>query len=82
MEIKSKIELRHECVSLAIRAGYRDREILDTAKHIEAYIIGDAELPETDSTMRNYLDSAIGIMGAIKEQTPPPPPFPDFIVKC
>lgn len=59
MEIKSKIELRHECVSLAIQAGYEDIVgILCAAKDIERYIIGKAELPETDSTMRNYLDSA------------------------
>jgi hypothetical protein len=44
--IKSKIEAREEALRLASETMGDGRDIVERAKEIEAYLIGDSDLPE------------------------------------
>lgn len=63
---KSKIEIREFAVKQAIELlgnGTPQKDVVEKAKEIEAYITGDAELPEVYSeaeTVGNLLENAIG----------------------
>lgn len=66
--MKSKIEVRQFAVEKAINImgiGTPDKDVISKAKEIEAYIIGDAVLPDVyDET--NALTNAIGgIVGGL-----------------
>lgn len=62
-ELKSKFDVRRFAVESAIAYSAKSRkELLVQAKEIEAYVLGDAELPEyvnsedaLTKTMTNYL---------------------------
>ena len=48
--IKSKIDARERALELVVSLGLHDRElIMDMAKEFTDFLIGDAELPETQS---------------------------------
>lgn len=48
--IKSKIDARERALELVASLGLHDRElIMDMAKEVTDFLIGDAELPETQS---------------------------------
>lgn len=48
--IKSKIDARERALELVASLGLHDRElIMDMAKEFTDFLIGDAELPETQS---------------------------------
>lgn len=62
--MKSKLEVRTFAVNKAVEImgqGTPQKDVIEKAKEIEAYIIGDAELPETYSEM----DAANGLLGGI-----------------
>lgn len=62
--MKSKIEVRTFAVNKAVEIlghGTPDKDVISKAKEIEAYIIGEAELPET----YNEMVEANGILGGI-----------------
>lgn len=62
--LKSKIEVREFAVSTAVDilgSGTPDKDVIVKAKEIEAYVIGEAELPET----YNELDAAGGLIGGL-----------------
>lgn len=45
--MNSKLELRIEAVKLAVNVeGVTSENVIETAEKIEAYILGDTELPE------------------------------------
>ena len=48
--IKSKIDARERALEIVASLGLHDRElIMDMAKEFTGFLIGDAELPETQS---------------------------------
>lgn len=50
--MKSKIELRQSAANLAAHvAGVTANNIIDVAKELEAYVLGGAELPETEESV-------------------------------
>lgn len=62
--IKSKIDARERALELAIAhyngiEGNRMLDVVDTAKKFESYLIGDAELPETEPTAEDVATKAI-----------------------
>lgn len=67
----SKLEVRAMAVKLAAKVScVNDYNIIDVSKKIEAYILGDAKLPETNTTeektngMMEKIISAIGMSHA------------------
>lgn len=63
--MKSKIEIRVFAIEQAVAilgVGTPDKDVISKAREIEAYIIGDAVLPEIDSENQ-------AIMGMINEVT-------------
>lgn len=59
---KSKIEVREFAVKQAVEllgSGAPQKDVVEKAKEIEAYITGDAELPE----VYNELEAAGGLLG-------------------
>lgn len=72
--LKSKIEVREFAVTQAVEImgkGTSDKDVVSKAKEIEAYIIGDAELPEVStseiSDIASAISSAIGLNAAHTE---------------
>ena len=62
--MKSKIEIRVFAIEQAVAilgVGTPDKDVVSKAKEIEAYIIGDAVLPEIDSENQ----ALMGMMGEI-----------------
>lgn len=62
--IKSKIDARERALEMAIAhyngiEGNRILDVVDTAKKFETYLIGDAELPETEPTVEDVTTKAI-----------------------
>lgn len=73
--LKSKIEVREFAVTQAVEImgkGTSDKDVVSKAKEIEAYIIGDAELPEVStseiSDIASAISSAIGLNAAHTEE--------------
>lgn len=67
----SKLEVRAMAVKLAAKVScVNDYNIIDVSKKIEAYILGDAKLPETNTTeektngMMEKIVSAMGMSHA------------------
>lgn len=63
---KSKMEIREFAVSTAadiLGSGTPDKDVIAKAKEIEAYIIGDAEIPE----VYNEAEMVNGLFGSIIE---------------
>lgn len=65
---KSKIEVRQFAVEQAVKilgAGTPDKDVVSKAKEIEAYLIGDAELPETyedNDIVHNVMDNVMAFL--------------------
>lgn len=62
--MKSKIEIRVFAIEQAVAilgVGTPDKDVVNKAKEIEAYVIGDAVLPEIDSENQ----ALMGMMGEI-----------------
>ena len=60
--IKSKIDARERALELAIAyysRGARREEVLATAQAFETYLIGNADLPETEPTAEDVATKAI-----------------------
>lgn len=62
--IKSKIDARERALEMAIAhyngiEGNRILYVVDTAKEFESYLIGNAELPETEPTVEDVATKAI-----------------------
>lgn len=62
--IKSKIDARERALELAVAhyngiEGNRILDVVETAKEFESYLIGDAELPETEPTAEDVATKAI-----------------------
>lgn len=73
MEIKSKIELRHEALTLALQTEAGKSNPIKYAKEIEKYIQGDVELPEKedpDKLMKELFKNTLGVMGRPLSSTP------------
>lgn len=63
--MKSKIEIRVFAIEQAVAilgVGTPDKDVISKAREIEAYIIGDAVLPEIDSDSQ-------ALMGMLNEVT-------------
>jgi hypothetical protein len=79
MEIKSKIEARHAALELAVEerkaanCAYEDNEVIQRAQYFEKYLVGDAELPETEETtdkmLKSYLEEITNTMKETREKT-------------
>lgn len=67
METNSKIEVRSESIRIASLLGVTSENILDVAKKIEEYIMGDAELPETYDR-NSYFKELISNFKSINER--------------
>ena len=72
---KSKIEVREFAVKQAVEImgkGTSDKDVVSKAKEIEAYVIGDAELPEVSTSeigdIASAISSAIGMIGVRQEE--------------
>ena len=53
--MNSKLEIRIEAVKLALNVeGVTSESVIQTAKVIESYILGDAELPEWIDTQSQW----------------------------
>ena len=63
----SKLEVRAMAVKLAAKVScVNDYNIIDVSKKIEAYILGDAKLPETNTTeekTNGMMEKIISAMG-------------------
>ena len=62
--IKSKIDARERALELSIAhyngiEGNRVIDAVETAKEFESYLIGDAELPETEPSVEDVTNKAI-----------------------
>ena len=54
--IKSKLDARHYAIEKAVElmgAGAPSRDVIAKAVEIEAYIVGEAELPEVTNDLEN-----------------------------
>lgn len=66
--MKSKIEIRQFAVERAIMVlgiGVQVKDIIDKAKEIEAYVIGDADLPENYDEMNALSGYANKVFNAV-----------------
>ena len=78
MEIKSRIEARHAALKLAVEerkatnCAYGDNEVIQRAQYFEKYLVGDAELPETEETtdkmLKSYLEEITNTMRETREK--------------
>lgn len=58
--IKSKINARERALEIVASLGLHDRElIMDMAKEFTDFLIGDADLPETEPTAEDVATKAI-----------------------
>ena len=67
---KSKIEVREYAMNKAIElmgTGTPTKQVVDKAKEIETYIIGEAELPETIDE-NEIISTAIETLGIVASQ--------------
>ena len=67
---KSKIEVREYAINKAIElmgTGTPTKQVVDKAKEIEKYIIGEAELPETIDE-NEIISTAIETLGIVASQ--------------
>ena len=79
---RSKIEVREYAINKAIElmgTGTPTKQVVDKAKEIETYVIGEAELPETideNEVMNTILETltgvAIGLLNPGCRATPTP----------
>ena len=79
---RSKIEVREYAINKAIElmgTGTPTKQVVDKAKEIETYVIGEAELPETideNEVMNSILETltgvAIGLLNPGCRATPTP----------
>ena len=68
--MKSKIEVRKFAVESAIAvmgSGTPDKDVVSKAKEIEAYITGEAVLPETYDDVNAISGLASGLFNALTE---------------
>lgn len=67
---KSKIEVREYAMNKAIElmgTGTPTKQVVEKAKEIEAYVIGEAELPETVDE-NEVISTAIETLGIVASQ--------------
>lgn len=78
MEIKSRIEARHAALELAVKERtsanhiYLNDDVVERAQYFEKYLVGDAELPETEETtdkmLKSYLEEITNTMKETREK--------------
>lgn len=78
MEIKSRIEARHAALELAVKERnssnhvYQNDDVVERAQYFEKYLVGDAELPETEETtdkmLKSYLEEITNTMKETREK--------------
>jgi hypothetical protein len=79
MEIKSRIEARYAALELAVKERnsinhvYLNDDVVERAQYFEKYLVGDAELPETEETtdkmLKPYLEEITNAMRETREKT-------------
>lgn len=67
--MKSKIEVRKFAIEKAIEimgVGTSDKDVISKAQQIETYIIGQAQLPETDDSEQALMNGVNEIIDYVK----------------
>jgi hypothetical protein len=67
--MKSKIEVRKFAIEKAIEimgVGTPDKDVISKAQQIETYIIGQAQLPETDDSEQALMNGVYEIIDSVK----------------
>lgn len=67
--MKSKIEVRKFAIEKAIEimgVGTPDKDVISKAQQIETYIIGQAQLPETDNSEQALMNGVYEIIDSVK----------------
>lgn len=78
--IKSKIDARERALEIVASLGLHDRElIMDMAKEFTDFLIGDAELPETQSDTE-LVKAFLEVMNnEIEKKCKPMPDYPEML---
>lgn len=82
--LKSKLDVREKAIDVAVEimgVGTADKDVVSKAKEIEAYILGDADLPEVDTqdTAQSIIEgvaSVIPLIASIDAKAPETPEAP------